>query len=225
MKSGYRLLLAAIVASVVAGQPQTTGGAAPAEEVITCDCVQHLNAKVMPSVNAALNSLSSSVDQLFREAKATGISPVAVRGICFLCGRTQRVRNNIRRMRFNKRRPKHCKCRCNRNRSRCSSCCRGRRRGKRQASGSQVANLPLCPINDVLGTAQTAREGTQLVQEVTAAIRLAPEEVNQDLLDDITSLYNEVNESVINLQRATDPNSSECGEEQYVPDVLFPGEF
>ncbi|CAL4076204.1 unnamed protein product, partial [Meganyctiphanes norvegica] len=223
MVRGYSVLVLAIVASVVAGRPQTndisstSGGAAPTEEVITCECVKQINDEVMPDVNLAINALTNSVDELFKLANATEISPTSVRFFCLFCRRIRRYRKRFHGGHFNNHHYHH-----HRPQHHHQSHHHGHYHGKREALGP-VANA-VCPINEVVAQAQTAREGTQIVQEVIAGIRADPKEVNQDLLDDVTALYNEVNESVKNIQKAVDPNSSECKEEKYVPDVLFPGE-
>jgi len=220
MARGYSILVLAIVASasLVTGAPQgaTTDGAAPVERVMSCDCVRQINAEALPDVNTAINGLTSSVDELFKLADATEISPVSVRHICFFCGRIRRYRKRVHGWHYNKHHYNH------------HNYHHGHHYWKRQADGgSQSAPAPACPIDEVVATGQTAQEGTQLVNEVIAGIRADPKEVNQDLLDDITALYNEVNESVKNLQTATDPNSTECsqtGENDVSSDVAFPGE-
>merc|ERR1712002_984579 len=203
MASGYSVLVLAIVASVVAGKPQATAdGAAPTEQVITCDCVRQINAEVMPDVNTAINELTSSVDELFTLANATEINPVGVRHICLFCGWVRRYRKSWY---WPKKHYHHCDHhKCYHCHHYCPHCCKSHR-WKRQAE-----NLPVCPIDEVVATAQTARDGTKLVSEIIAGIRADPKEVVQELLDDISALYKDVNESVKNLRAATDPNSSDC---------------
>jgi len=230
MARGYSMLVLAIVASVVAGKPQTAdpsvatdGGAAPTDEVMTCDCVRQINAEVMPDVDVAINDLTSSVDELFKLANATEINPVSVRFFCLFCGAIRRYRTRVHGWHYNTHHYHHCDHhKCHHCHHHCPHCCHNHR-WRRQADGGQVDNLPVCPIEGVKATAQTAQEGTQLVKEIITGIRADPKEVSQDLLDDIAALYNDVNESVKNLRTATDPNSSDCQGEN-VSDVAFPGE-
>ncbi|CAL4199177.1 unnamed protein product, partial [Meganyctiphanes norvegica] len=132
----------------------------------------------MSSVNTALNSLTNSVDQLFRVVNETGFNPVADRFICFHCGRTNDVMNKIRRTKFNRPAVRKCDLRkCHKCRTRNQfPCCRyckfntrrpsptrrpfpsRNNRNKRQAAVDSL----VCPINDVLATAQTAQEVTQV---------------------------------------------------------------
>ncbi|CAL4167541.1 unnamed protein product [Meganyctiphanes norvegica] len=226
-RGSHSLLMFVIVASISPGKTQSSNGA---EIVMTCDCVRQLNAQVMPTVNTSINALTFSVDQLFRLTQNNAPDPELVgdRNICLLCGKIRNVKINITKTPFRKRPVKHC------DRRKCSNrfpppCCR--KRGRRQVHfpldfpQPGPDSLPVCPINEVLATAQTAQDATQLVQEVTASVRADTSTVSQDLLASVTDLYNEVNESVRALHRATDPNSSECRVETYVPDVVFPGEF
>jgi len=220
---GYSVLVIAIVASVVAGKPQTVDpSVATTEEVITCDCVRQINTDVMPDVNTAINSLTTSVDELFKLANATEINPVSVKTFCLFCGWIKRYRRRIHSGHYNHHNYYHCDHhKCHHCHYHCPHCC-NKRRWKRQADDGS-ADLPVCPIDEAVATGQTAREGTELVNNVIGGIRADPTEVSPELLDEISALYKEVNESVRNLQAAVDPNSTDCQEET-VPDVAFPGE-
>ncbi|CAL4231297.1 unnamed protein product, partial [Meganyctiphanes norvegica] len=207
-----RIILAGCALFGVAlAKPQTPDGVADEDNGIplSCECLEQIQSDLLPGVLTATKDLSNVVDELFTATNQAELSPVTDRHFCLFCGRIRRVYGHVNHgWHHNYRRWTPCRySSCYNCYHHCPSCCRSHRWRRQVQEG---AAPPACPLEDVRQTENTVKESAKVVREVLAGIKTDPKEITQDLLDDITQLYNEVNSSVKNLKGATSTINKEC---------------